>query len=165
MEKSLVVEAVKNRGSALLHATFELRASKEIALTAVTNYGPALRYCSLALQGDLDVALTAVGQNMEALSSVSEALLTGGLLIHVENIVAAHRTFTNCFLVAATHGRRNSSEAAHVAKLRKLGDDAGLCFVRQVAEYAGITYGPSVAIARRVKRGPIDRNTIRIQHT
>lgn len=89
----------------------------------------------------------------------------GGLLAYAEKIVASHRAFVNCFLVAATFGKRNSFETAHVAKLGHLGDDAGFYFLQQVSEYAGIINGPTLGFARRVERGLLERNTICAQRT
>ena len=58
-----MLEAVKQFGYALYHASAALKDDREIVLEAVKQHGGALEYASAALKDDREIVLEAVKQN------------------------------------------------------------------------------------------------------
>jgi hypothetical protein len=97
-DKEVVQAAARNDklGTALRHASAELRNDRETVMIACASSGQALMYASEELQDDKEVALIAVKQDGEELSSVSKrlsgdrevvtaaALQNGNALLYVE---------------------------------------------------------------------------------
>ena len=73
-KKAEVLVMVRQDGFALLTASEELRADRDVVLAAVRRDGKALGYASEALQSDRDVVLAAVQRDGEALEHASDTL-------------------------------------------------------------------------------------------
>ncbi len=73
-DRDIVLEAVKQKNYALEYASKELRNDRDIVLEAVKQAGYALRYASEELRNDRDIVLEAVKQNGYALEYASEEL-------------------------------------------------------------------------------------------
>ena len=58
-DREIVLEAVKNDGSALKYASENLKEDREIVLEAVKNDGSALEYASENLKEDREIVLEA----------------------------------------------------------------------------------------------------------
>ena len=66
--KAEVLEAVKQWGWNLEHASYALRSDREVVLAAVSRNGLALQFASDELRGDRDVVMAAVKESGRALS-------------------------------------------------------------------------------------------------
>ena len=73
-DREVVLEAVKQNGAALRYASEELKRDREVVLEAVKLNGEALQHASQELKRDREVVLEAVKQNGEALRHASEEL-------------------------------------------------------------------------------------------
>ena len=72
--RRLMLAAVARNGYALVHASPELQADRDVVLAAVARNGYVLRYASDELQADRDVVLAAVAHNGYALMHASPEL-------------------------------------------------------------------------------------------
>mmetsp|Transcript_89276 Transcript_89276/g.251242 ORF Transcript_89276/g.251242 Transcript_89276/m.251242 type:complete len:404 (-) Transcript_89276:69-1280(-) len=73
-QRGLCLLIVRQRGRALVYASEEIRADREVVVAAVQNDGFALKYASECLRGTRDVALSAIKQNGRALQFVAPPL-------------------------------------------------------------------------------------------
>ena len=73
-DRDVVLAAVAHNGYALMHASPELRADRGVVLAAVASDGIALRFASTELRADRDVVLVAVATNGCALQHASPEL-------------------------------------------------------------------------------------------
>jgi len=75
-DREIVLEAVKQKGTVLEHASEELKNDREIVLEAVKKSGEALQYASEALKNDREIVLEAVKQYAGAYNHASGELKT-----------------------------------------------------------------------------------------
>jgi len=96
--KDVVLAAVEQNGEALFRASEYLTADKEVVLAAVTQRGKAVKFASDELRlSDNDVALAAVAQDGAALELTMPRVNFQTL---VRDLLAAHAAFVT-FLLAA----------------------------------------------------------------
>ena len=86
-DRTKVLEAVKNDGRSLIHAT-KYRNDKEVVLAAVSNYGEALQWASRTWKNDPEVVETAIANTGRAFQHAS-----GRLRNIREYALAAVRTY------------------------------------------------------------------------
>jgi len=67
MDRDIVLEAVRQDGSALRFAGENLRADREVVIEAVRKHGMALQFAAVELRGDRDIVIQAVQQEGWAL--------------------------------------------------------------------------------------------------
>ena len=116
----MVLEAVKQRGYALVFASAELKADKEVVLEAVKQDGDALRCASPTLRD-------------------------GGLKSHLAGLIAAYTvplyTFLSILLVENTLSattRFEDESGCAPWKLNELGEEGVLAIKKDIAAYAGV---------------------------
>ena len=73
--KEEVLEAVKQKGSALLYASYELQGDRDVVLEAVQRYGLALMYASEELRADPEIVLAAVRESRHSVRYAGEEVI------------------------------------------------------------------------------------------
>jgi hypothetical protein len=119
-DREIVMEAVKHgrisNAHALMYASPELQGDREIVMAAVKQLGTALSCASAGLKGDREIVMEAVKQNWQALQYASTTL-KGDLEI-VTEAVALAGFFSNA-LVFAAPALRNGGLKDHLDSLKK----------------------------------------------
>jgi hypothetical protein len=160
--RAVVSAAVAHKGLALWCASSSLRDDRAVVTHAVTQDGGALKYASAAVRASRAVVLAAVAQDGRAIQFAAPSLRDGGLRAYVRAELFALRGFKTFLLAARARrlkpaaqppptddmdisssssklrGAAAFDDEVAVARLEKLGCDAGRHVMALVAAFAGV---------------------------